>query len=290
MKLTYFVSPYDLLDIKTKTAVSLTIDVVVEKKLGYSATVCIESAEKNCKLQNQSLITVSHVKEGKSLPSFSALSNLNSSSLPAYFVLKLMHPLPMSMEVIKRIFSVTSIELATPEMLSKAEPLVNLIAKKMLPEKERRSLNVSTGPYFVKLPDQEHCYHMNEGLSHVDGIMIQSIPFTHPTFVPQILVFLRQQVLFNVVIGSCIRKLSKFGSSDTQLSFEVTSMSMLNVSVSFEHPVEESLATLDIDLKDITNVKCKLYNSNSFATLCSDDYASKVMQRYTSKKYMLALY
>lgn len=56
-------------------------------------------------------------------------------------------------------------------------------------------------------------------------------------------------------------------------------MSMTNTNVQFEHPTDESLATLGIDLRDITNVKCKLYTLNSFTAVCSDDYASKVMQR-----------
>lgn len=131
----------------------------------------------------------------------------------------------------------------------------------------------------MKLPDQEHCYFVNEGLSQLEGVSTTTVPFTHPTHVPQILVFLRQQVLFNALVGSCVRKLSRFDANSNQLTFEVTTQSMSNINVSFEHPVDESLATLDMNLKDITNVKCKLYNSASFTNLCSDDYASKVMQR-----------
>ncbi len=56
-------------------------------------------------------------------------------------------------------------------------------------------------------------------------------------------------------------------------------MSMSNINIQFEHPTEESLATVDLDLRDVTNVKCKLYPTSSLSSFCSDDYASKVMQR-----------
>ncbi|KAI1299194.1 Mediator of RNA polymerase II transcription subunit 1 [Halotydeus destructor] len=287
MKLTYFVSPYDLLDRKSKKSVPLTLEVVMEKKLGYSVVVCIESSEKTWKLQNQNLINLAHGKDGKPMPSCSALSNLNSSALPAYFVLRLPKAVAMSLDIIRNIGHITGIDWAPHEALSKAESLVSLIAKQILPEKEKIGSNNNVllnlcGPFFVKLPDQEHCYHVNNDYCPLEGIPVSVIPFLHPSHVPQILVLLRQQVMFNVVIGSCIRKISPFNLSDTQLSFEVTAMSTASVSVSFEHPVEESLATLEVDLADITNVKCKLYNASSFANLCSDEYVSKVMQKSLS--------
>ena len=63
------------------------------------------------------------------------------------------------------------------------------------------------------------------------------------------------------------------------LIFEVTAFSISTINVSFEHPVEESLATAEIDLRDITNVKCKLHDPGSFSSLCSDEHVSKVLQR-----------
>ena len=295
----------------------LTLLVVIEKKLGYSATVGIESADRNYKLQTKSLISVSKSADGKNLPQFAALSNLNSSSLPACFVLKLTKQLPISLEILNKISGVTSIEFSHQQT---SYSLIHLIAYNILNEKDRNKLadsvklpssllncNVTTtnghfstnsnnngrtsniqamssmptlgNTFHVKLPDQEHCYFIHQGSSHLNGAIITSIPFIHPTHVPQILVFLRQQVLFNVIIGSCIRKLTSFASGDTKFSFEVVSASMSNITVSFEHPIEESLASLEIDLKDITNVKCKLYNSLSFSHLCTDEFATRVMQR-----------
>lgn len=37
---------------------------------------------------------------------------------------------------------------------------------------------------------------------------------------------------------------------------------------------------VDLDLRDITNVKCKIYTLSSDAAICTDEYASKIMQRF----------
>lgn len=63
------------------------------------------------------------------------------------------------------------------------------------------------------LPDQQHCYFLTEGRG-LNAIMLQNIPFTHPTHVPQILSLLRQQALFNCLVESCVRPASKQGNEN----------------------------------------------------------------------------
>ncbi|XP_067138483.1 mediator of RNA polymerase II transcription subunit 1-like [Centruroides vittatus] len=273
MKLTYFISPYDLLDVETKSSIPLTVDAVLERHLGHSVTVCIESSTAH-KLQTMSLLSVSKTPEGKSLPSFAALSNLNSTTLPASFVLHLPNSIPMATNLIKKIQAVTNIECAD---MTTCQSLLSLIIKDMSEGKlECRS---DQGLY-VTLPDQHHCYFLN-AINDLQGALVSAIPFTHPTHVPQILVFLRQQMLFNTVIGSCVRPTSK-QNIDSAWIFEITALSTSHITVSFKHPMEESLATAELDLKDITNVKCKIYTLSSDASICTDEYASKVMQRCLS--------
>ena len=164
---------------------------------------------------------------------------------------------------------------------AEVQPLINLIAMSVLPESEKAKFNEMVAHaqsrrsssnnmcFYTKLPDQEHCYYLGNSLNGrcLEGTLITSIPFTHPTHVPQILVFLRQQVLFNVILGSCIRKMSSFSSAQSQQStdsiprftFELSYHSMSSVNVTFEHPVDESLASLDIDMRDVTGVKCRLH-------------------------------
>ncbi|XP_064455727.1 mediator of RNA polymerase II transcription subunit 1-like isoform X2 [Ornithodoros turicata] len=272
MKLTFFISPYDLLDLESRSSIPLTVDAILEKQLGHSVFVCIESSSAH-KLQTVSLITVT-VQDGKSLPSFAALSNLNSTTLPASFVLKLPKPIPMALVLVRKIQTVTNIECADT---TSCQPLLSLIITQAsdgkLSGSSDRGLNVT-------LPDQHHCYYLT-GSSELQGVMVSGVPFTHPTHVPQILVFLRQQLLFNSLIASCVRPSSRQNLNSSH-KFEVNTTSISNISISFEHPLDESLATVDLNLDEITNVKCRIYTLNSDINICTDEYASKVVQRCLS--------
>ena len=67
------------------------------------------------------------------------------------------------------------------------------------------------------LSDQQHRYFIYNMDKHVNrGVVVHQIPFTNPTQVPKILVLLRQQVLFNTVLSSCVRKTGEQTSFNTQ--------------------------------------------------------------------------
>ena len=69
-------------------------------------------------------------------------------------------------------------------------------------------------PSFQSLPDQHHRYFINGvagGLLDEPGVMLSRIPFSHPVHVPKILSLLRQQLLFNSVLASCVRPGAKKG-------------------------------------------------------------------------------
>lgn len=281
MKLTYFISPYDLLDEERKVSLPLSIDIITEKKLGYSSTVCIENSSIH-KLQTTSLVSITKSQDGKSLPIISALNSQNSTSLPACFALKLPESLPISIEIMNKIKQAANGLDVIYETANTPQSLISLLTKKMLPKKEFSKFKSVDDPFYVELPDQCHTYYFNSSISNIMGVEAISIPFLHPTSVPKILGLLRQQVLFNVLISSCIRKLYRKELSKTDnplMMFEITALSITSISVSFEHPVEESLATIDFDLDEITNIKAKLYDSQSFSTYCSDEHVSLVMQR-----------
>lgn len=56
MRLTYWLSPYDLLDQKTMSEVVMTVEQVNKRSLGYSVTVCMEASTAH-KLQISPLVT-----------------------------------------------------------------------------------------------------------------------------------------------------------------------------------------------------------------------------------------
>jgi len=79
MKLTYFVSPYDLIDEENRTYDNLNPDTIIKRKIGYSVTVCMEGSTGH-KLPTSSIITVNRSPTGK------RYVRRNFISLKLYFV------------------------------------------------------------------------------------------------------------------------------------------------------------------------------------------------------------
>lgn len=271
MKLVYFVSPYDLLNKRTRSPHPMTVEAITEHGLGQSVTVCIEP-HSHRRLQTIPLMSVVP-QDGKSLPSFQALSQVNSTSLPACFTLMLARPIPVAMSVIHAIQEVTDIDVITegePESLLKLI-LAQSSGGKLSPGSE----------FFVTLPDQQHAYYLRDiGESSLDQTakMVSRIPFTHPTNVANILNLLRQQLLFNTVISSCIRPYAKQDLMSSVV-FELVCTSLQQFTIMFEHPLQDTMVTAEVDLSDITGVKFKVSIGEDGEDLLSDDAASKIFQR-----------
>ena len=125
MKLTYFVSPYDLINQENRICDQLSPDVVSLRKIGRSVTICMEGSTAH-KLPTTSIITLNRSSTGKNSPSYATLIGANSSMLPACFVLKLDKKMPMCMELVHRIQKVTELECAD---ISAPHPLLSLIVQ-----------------------------------------------------------------------------------------------------------------------------------------------------------------
>lgn len=76
---------------------------------------------------------------------------------------------------------------------------------------------------FQNLPDQVHCYFMTE-CKGLDGVIVSSIPFTHPSQVPKILNWIRQQAVFNFLVSSVVRPFSKQGQLFSGKKFKAVSI------------------------------------------------------------------
>ncbi|XP_064647589.1 mediator of RNA polymerase II transcription subunit 1-like isoform X2 [Lineus longissimus] len=276
MKLIYFVAPYNLLNPKTKTSYPMTVEAILDNKLGHSVTVGIESSFGH-RLQTMRLMTISKTADGKNLPSFPQLSTQNSSMLCACFVLNLQTPIPVSLSILQRIQQVTGIEFIEGAIM---QPIVSLIADDM--SKGKMKYDQEKG-LRVTLKDQDHVYHLSEpgDTNHMVGMMISKIQFTHPTHVPKILIYLRQQLVFNTFITSCIRPHAR-QDVENAMVFEVMPVSLHHISVAFEHPVLDSMASVEFDLNDMTNVKAKLMALSSDNPICQDEFICKVIQRCLS--------
>uniref|UniRef100_A0A1Y1L2C4 Mediator of RNA polymerase II transcription subunit 1 n=1 Tax=Photinus pyralis TaxID=7054 RepID=A0A1Y1L2C4_PHOPY len=274
MKLTYFVSPYDLLDTETAELKPITVESVISKNLGYSVTVCMEGSAAH-KLQTTTLITVNRNFNGKSTPSFAALTNQNSAVIPACFMLKLNKPMPMCVSLIQQIQQLTELECVE---MSSTHPLLSLIVTHASDGQIEPGNNKGL---FVTLPEQQHCYFLTDNKS-MEGILVHSIPFTHPGHVSQILVILRQQALFNSIISSCVRPNSK-QDLENMIMFEISALSWTHISISMEHPVEETMATAEVDLTEISNLQCRIHSPGTLLPLNTPDTASELATKILNR-------
>uniref|UniRef100_A0A8C7FSR9 Mediator of RNA polymerase II transcription subunit 1 n=1 Tax=Oncorhynchus kisutch TaxID=8019 RepID=A0A8C7FSR9_ONCKI len=281
-----YVSPYDVFEERTGSQLNFT-DTNVPRSLGVSVSVTVEGTSSIYKLPIAPLITGSHPVDNKGTPSFSSVTNSNCVDLPASFFLKMNLPMPFSLSFIQRMGNATGIPVfETPPTLS---PLYELIVQNQLQEEGGNPLTTPTHAmrFYASLPDQQHCYFLNgdapvqDGHS-LQGTLVSKIPFRHPAQVPALLDVIRHQAAANTLIGSCVKR--TFIKDDTPglLQFEVCPLTDSSFSVSFQHPVNESLVCVVMEVIDSRQVSCKLYKGLSDALICTDDFITKVVQRCMS--------
>lgn len=157
MRLTYFVSPYQLLDVEKGTLRPLTVDLVhAQSAIGLSVTVHLEAASSN-KLQITQIVKMQDDGQGNRIPEYKSISAENSIMLPAYFVLRLNKPIVIGVNLLRQIEQITRTKFPD-EITSKASPILSLIA---CHGSDGQITNTSKG-LFVSLPDQAHCYFLTE--------------------------------------------------------------------------------------------------------------------------------
>ncbi|XP_032430373.1 mediator of RNA polymerase II transcription subunit 1 [Xiphophorus hellerii] len=282
-----YVSPYDIFEVETGSQLSLT-DNNVPCSLGVSVSVTIEGTSTVYKLPIAPLITGSHPVDNKGTPSFSTVSNSNSVDLPACFFLKMNRPMPFSLSFIQKLGNATSIPVfETPPPLSLLYQLIVQSQLQLLEESSAIPATLNNMHFYSILPDQHHCYFLNgdapvqDGHS-LQGAMVSKIPFRHPAQVPLLLDIIRHQAAYNTLIGSCVKRTSVKEDSAGLLQFEVCPLTDSSFSVSFQHPVNESLVCVVMEVIDSRQVSCHLYKGPSDALICTDEFITKVVTRCMS--------
>merc|ERR1712223_1114388 len=172
-------------------------DISRQENVGHSVTVSIEASPRPNLLPTGSLFA-SNKQNGGALDPLPLGPN-NSVTLMVRYALKFDHPIPLSIAKLKQISALTDIHYEGMTSDRKTLPLMDLIIKNST--KDQLSPANNRG-LFVTLPDQQHCYFLSDRAS-LKGILVSSIPFRHPSQIPEILDILRQQTLFNTLIESC---------------------------------------------------------------------------------------
>jgi mediator of RNA polymerase II transcription subunit 1 len=61
--------------------------------------------------------------------------------------------------------------------------------------------------------------------------------------------------------------------------FEVSSLDLQHLTVTYEMLNDESMSTVEFDLSNITALKCNIYSSSVATPVCPEELASKIIQK-----------
>lgn len=285
MKLTFFVRPSELLNLEQKKMDTL-LDALqnaaaTKKNIGNSVTINLEAAAPSNKLQIQPLL----IKNGKDgMYSYQPIGSSNSTMLPATFILKLNKLFPISTAVVDEIKRITNLNVFEESTAVKVEnqmtvepsSLLNLLVNV---ESQGSYVNCQRG-LFVSLTDQSHCYFISDN-PDLTGINLRSIQFTEPSHVTKIIKLLREQALFNALIASCVRQNSRQDIESCYM-FEVNIVSLHFIQIFIEHPLKETMVTVELDLTNVKQACCKINGSDFQYDAKLENYINRVLQKTNS--------
>lgn len=286
MRLTYFISPYDLLDVKQQQPKELGPDDPLPKDIGLWVSVGLENSSPR-KLQTTPLIVPS-TNEGKVAHISSQLGPTNSIALPAVFTLTLSQPMPVSVLLLKQLQNHSGVTVVYSEHHT-ALPINTLICRHTLDpdfitNQQTRNMPHPRGYTFhVNLPDQKQRYFVTDSpmVGEVRGLLITKVLISQHTQALQTIRNLRQQAIYNALVASCVRKTDQENDESEEV-FEVTAYNLHRMTVLFEHPAKDGMACVEFDTSDGSNPKCKLYPREGEEPFCSEEYATKVLQKCLS--------
>ncbi|XP_063778563.1 mediator of RNA polymerase II transcription subunit 1-like isoform X2 [Pseudophryne corroboree] len=271
MKTEYYISPYQILEQNLKLAPHV---------VRSNASITVAGTKNWYRLPVTPLFHES-TQEGNGIQEFSKLTEESSMVLPACFFLTFSHPAPFVMCLIQKIQNITGL----PVIATIQAPLHKLLLDgkhEKLTKEESREIQ-----YVVSLPDcMDHCYVINSNTdkeSTVIGVLVNKIPFTHPSCVPLILEVLRHQEAYNTLLRSCISNTINPKNNTDMLHFEVSLQRDLKICISFQHPTGGSLSCVVIDVLCSRKLTCSLYTSSSDPpSPCSSEFIVKVLERCMS--------
>lgn len=298
MKLIFFVRPTELLNLKQKRMDSLSnalqAATAAKKSIGNSVTINLEAAAPSNKLQIAPLLIRNGIKLDGNY-SYNQINLNNSAMLPAAFVLRLNEGMPVTTQLVEEIKKITNdlgvfgeeppreaptIKLENPSNGDQQKDATTSLINLIVHAESQGSYDNGQKGLFITLADQSHCYFISDN-PELTGTTIKSIQFTEPSHVIKIIKLLRQQALFNSLIASCVRKRSNRQDFDCYM-FEVTVVSLQFIQIFVEHPIKESIVTVELDLSDVKQVSCKINGSDQQFDSKLENYICRVLHKTMS--------
>ncbi|XP_038248834.1 mediator of RNA polymerase II transcription subunit 1-like isoform X3 [Dermochelys coriacea] len=271
MNIEYYLSPYQVLEEELNPG---------SQVCGIKVFVTVGSSNTTHKLPISPLIVDSQAGDGN--PAFLPLTDELSMDLSACFFLMFHQPFPVSSSNIQEIQKFTGVLIDGLKLAS----LHALIVQFTLNDEYKEDLSMNNSCFFVSLPDcPKHSYFINKGTEKLGttGALVSKIPFTHPKCVPAIIEILRHQVTYNTLIGSCVSENTTNKDCSEVLYFEVSPQKGTSFSISFQHPMGDSLACVVADVLSSRQIRCSLHTNPQDVTLnCCNDFITRVMERCMS--------
>ncbi|XP_071942515.1 uncharacterized protein [Antedon mediterranea] len=281
LRMTFFVSPYDLLNVENKTCTVLSMSDPLPEDMGISLSVNLEGSHTRKLQSSGTLYNNATHSEGKKGPlyNFAPLNNTNCINIPVCFMLKLNKPMPVSATLIKRL-AVSQIHGIS---LTSAIPLNTLICRHALdPWLPMETRSYIENKFYVTLPGEQHCYFIGETNRETSkGVIVSSIPVACTSQAIAIVTALRQQAVYNTLVASCVRTDTCKDESDVML-FEVSTISQYRLTITFAHPAKIGMACVELDILEVANIKCIIHTPEGEEPLCTNEYATKVLRKCMS--------
>nr|XP_015210064.1 PREDICTED: mediator of RNA polymerase II transcription subunit 1-like isoform X5 [Lepisosteus oculatus] len=282
MSIEYYISPYDLLEEKMKPE---------SRSCGNKVFVTAEVTNTIQRLPSASVIADSPQMTNEGFPVHATLDDLVSMELSACLFLKFPRPVPILSCFIEEFHRLTGCDQVFPlhccfHGISVSEDLKQVPFYELL---MKTKMNVTTWGsdsccFLVTLPGhhrQGYVISQQWWLKPWEGALVHKIPFTHPGHVPSLLSLLRHQTAFSTLIASCVTGKRAQPGSSVDFHFEILPYTGTSFSLSFQHPVTGSMASLFVNVVDSNHISCKLFPPE-VPDPSIDDWISKVMKRCMS--------
>ncbi|XP_061821191.1 mediator of RNA polymerase II transcription subunit 1-like isoform X1 [Nerophis lumbriciformis] len=230
------------------------------------------------RLQIASVLPLPLQLDNQGYPVFTPWTDVPHETFPACFVLKLQPAIPIMVPFVDKISRIT--EVAIPNSDLQWAPFPHLLT----------GSDGQDNVFTLRLSgDAVHTYVFPgeawDSPAH-KGVMMDSVPFTHPVHVPNLVEVLRHQCVINTLLSSCT---SPGPVSACDQHFEIRLETDTSFSVTFHRPHLDSLAVLLVDIPNSHQLACRLFGAGMDASL--DGHVSDIMKRCMSVPLTLqALY
>jgi len=294
LQMAYLADPLLLLDLQNRGSVQvLSTEEPLPSELGFSAVLTMRHSPRTI-LPISSLV----VNENNSVH-YTKQDLKNSEEVPACYVLKLSKPLPASVHTTRFINKLIN-KCDTFAHSSRAN-LDDLILHQFLGVARDKWIHEE---FVVDLPEQRQIFTCvaSEDTENV-GLLLSAIPFTHPIQLPALIKLLRYQAMYNLLLTSCVHNSiddnnsnnnnnnnNNNTSADTQQQqqqqeehmFRVIAASWNTLTVTFLHPIDGSIASVDFILSTDCYIECCLNTMPGSPAFTTGTYMNKVVNRCLS--------